>query len=413
MRIRFFSTFEPATSFYRDLLPSLAAAGLDVEVVMSRAEYRGGRPPLADALAGTGVEVTSVFSGVARPSSARQKVQAMVTYLLGAVARSAFGRGADVNVFFSTPPFFTGWGLALRALRRQPYLCIIQDVWPDVLIADGRLPAASWKAKALTRISRLIWRKADAVVVIGRCMQELVIAGGVDPRRVHVVANWAHSAIAGGVSPQGNDLHDNDIRRELGIEDRFVVAYSGNLGVSHSFTEILTVAGRFKETHPDVVFLFVGGGSRLAQVEGEKAKGELDNIRLLPFQPADRLGETLSAGDVQFISLRPGFEGVVVPSKAYGAMAAGRPLLYLGGPRGEIAREIEEHDLGTVVEPGDVAGLTMAIEAYMANPDVAARQGANAARVSRGPLGVDEALTAWRHVLLSVAARGRQRDARC
>jgi len=167
------------------------------------------------------------------------------------------------------------------------------------------------------------------------------------------------------------------------------------------------VAGQFKETHHDVVFLFVGGGSRLVQVEGEKAKGGLDNVALLPFQPAARLGQTLSAGDVQFISLRPGFEGVVVPSKAYGAMAAGRPLLYLGGPRGEIAREIEEHDLGTVVEPGDVAGLAKAIEEYMANPDVAARQGANAARVSRGPLGVDEALTAWRRVLLSVAARGR------
>ncbi|MDQ1427908.1 MAG: hypothetical protein QOK39_1384, partial [Acidimicrobiaceae bacterium] len=128
-----------------------------------------------------------------------------------------------------------------------------------------------------------------------------------------------------------------------------------------------------------------------------------DNVRLLPFQPAERLGHTLSAGDVQFISLRAGFEGIVVPSKAYGAMAAGRPLLYLGQAKGEIAREIVEGDLGTVVAPGDVAGLTAALERYLADPDLVARQGANARRASEGPLGVDHALTAWRKVLLAVA----------
>jgi colanic acid biosynthesis glycosyl transferase WcaI len=397
MKVRFFSTFEPATSFYRDLLPSLAAAGDDVEVVMSRAEYRGGRPLLATALAGTGVRVHRVRSGVAQPASSRQKVQAMITYLVGAVTRSAFGARADVNVFFSTPPFFAGWGFVLRALRGQPYLCIIQDVWPDVLIADGRLPAGGRAARTLTWLSRLIWRRADAVVVIGRCMAELVTAGGVDPARVHMIPNWAHSSVTDAVA-----VADNEIRRELGIEDRFVVLYSGNLGVSHSFDEILAVAAQFHETHPDVVFLFIGGGSRRGQVAGEK-EGGLDNVRLLPFQPAERLGQTLSAGDVQFISLRAGFEGIVVPSKAYGAMAAGRPLLYLGHASGEIAREIAEGDLGTVVAPGDVAGLTAALERYLAEPDLVARQGANARRASEGLLGADNALTAWRKVLRALA----------
>ena len=404
MKVRFFSTFEPATSFYRDLLPSLAAAGVEVEVVMSRAEYRGGRPPLAEALAATRVRVTQIRSGVALPTSPRQKVQAMVTYLVGAIWMSATGRGADVNVFFSTPPFFAGWGLALRLLRGQPYACIVQDVWPDVLIADGRLPPGGLLAKILTRASRVIWRQADAVVVIGRCMRDLVLAGRVDPARVHVVPNWAHSSVSEVVSRA-----DNELRQELGIGDRFVVLYSGNLGVSHSFDEILAVAELFRDTHPEVFFLFIGSGSRRGEVEGKKAGRELDNVALMPFQPATRLAHTLAAGDIQFISLRPGFEGVVVPSKAYGAMAAGRAVVYLGHSDGEIARVIKEFDMGTVVAPGDVAALARAIEGYLVDPSRVTRQGANAARASSGPLGVNRALASWLEVVQEVAGRTRYR----
>lgn len=395
IRLRFLSTFEPATSFYRDLLPFLAAAGAQVEVVLSSAEYRGGRPPLAEALQGTGVRVTTVPAGLSDPVSPTDKLRVMVSYLMGTVARTLVGRGADVNVFFSTPPLFAIWGITLRAIRRQRYVCIVQDVYPDVLVQDGALAEHSLIARAMRWLSRLIWRRADAVVVIGRCMRDLVAEGGVAIRSVVQINNWGHDAIGEPVA-----LADNELRAELGLGDHFVVLYSGNLGVSHSFDEIVEVIRRFEREDPKVRFVFIGTGSRHAEIAQARKRHGLRNIVLLPFQPAERLAHSLSLGDIHFISLRPGFEGVVVPSKAYGAMAAGRPIVYLGSPEGEIARSIAEHDIGIVVAPGDVDGLEKAIRSYRDDPDLVQRQGHRAAVVSRDELGAARAMRAWSDLLL-------------
>lgn len=394
-RLRFLSTFEPATSFYRDLLPFLAAAGAEVEVVLSRAEYRGGRPQLAEALQGTGVRVTTVSAGLTDPVSPTEKLRVMASYLMGTVTRTLVGRRADVNVFFSTPPLFAMWGMALRGIRRQRYVCIVQDVYPDVLVQDGALAEHSLIARAMRWLSRLIWRRADAVVVIGRCMRDLVVAGGVEAGRVLQINNWGHDAIGEPVA-----LEDNELRAELGLTGHFVVLYSGNQGLSHSFDEILEVVRRFECEDPGVRFVFIGAGSRQAEIAQARERHSLRNIVMLPFQPAERLAQSLGLGDIHFISLRSGFEGVVVPSKAYGAMAAGRPILYLGSPEGEIARSIAEHDIGTVVGPGDVDELERAIRAYRDDPELVHRQGQRAATVSRDELGAARALQAWSALLL-------------
>ena len=399
MRVRFVSTFEPATSFYRDLLPSLVAAGHDVELVVSGAEYREGRDSLG-ALRADGVVVTRVPSPVASPRGAVQKLAVMVAFVTGTMARTGVGRSADLNVFFSTPPFFAAWGMVLRLVRRQPYVCVVQDVYPDVLILDEKLRAGGAPGRALHRLSRLTWRRAAGVVVIGRCMAELVAAGGVPPERIHLIRNWGHSAVGRGVAPR-----DSELRHELKAGDKFVVLYSGNLGLSHSFDEILEAARRLRRSHPEVLFVFIGAGRRRREVEDAKQRDGLDNIVLLPFQPADRLAQTLSAGDVHFISLRTGFEGVVVPSKAYSALAAGRPLVYLGRVTGEIARTIDEHAVGTVVAPGDVDGLVGAIVGYAGDPSRTSAASDRAAELVRGELSAERSLAAWDTLLRSLCVR--------
>ncbi len=109
----------------------------------------------------------------------------------------------------------------------------------------------------------------------------------------------------------------------------------------------------FYTDNEDIRFLFVGGGTRMKEVERFVSANRLTNVLLKPYQPESELSRSLSVGDVHYVSLRPGFEGLVVPSKAYGAMAAGRPVIYQGDDKGEIARMVRNERIGLVVAPGN------------------------------------------------------------
>jgi glycosyltransferase involved in cell wall biosynthesis len=174
--------------------------------------------------------------------------------------------------------------------------------------------------------------------------------------------------------------------------------YSGNMGVAHRFDDILEVAGRLKDV-PEVVFVFVGGGTREGEIATFRERHGLSNIRLLPAQEREHLADSLGAADVHFVTLRSGFEGLVVPSKAYGVMAVGRPILYQGNPEGEIARMVERHGAGIVVPDADVDGLEAAVRRLLANPEEAAHLGDRARTVLVKEFGRAKGLLAYEEAL--------------
>jgi glycosyltransferase involved in cell wall biosynthesis len=174
--------------------------------------------------------------------------------------------------------------------------------------------------------------------------------------------------------------------------------YSGNMGVAHHFDDILEVARRRRDD-PRLVFAFIGDGMRRTEVEAFRERHRLENICLLPYQSADRLALSLGAGDVHFVSLREGFEGLVVPSKSYGIMAAARPILYQGGRSGEIAKMILEHGIGEVVAEGDADALERVIATLSDDPIRTARLGCRAREVLQRHYSRDAALDHYRRVL--------------
>ena len=141
------------------------------------------------------------------------------------------------------------------------------------------------------------------------------------------------------------------LREALGLADTFVAMYSGNLGLAHSFDEFLEAARRLRD-RPDIVFLFVGDGPRLAEVGAAKQAEGLDNIRLLDYFPREQLHASLSVADVHLISMRPEMTGIVVPGKLYGAMASGRPALFVGPEHCESADTIRQAELRPDGPPG-------------------------------------------------------------
>jgi colanic acid biosynthesis glycosyl transferase WcaI len=211
--------------------------------------------------------------------------------------------------------------------------------------------------------------------------------------RVRVIHNWS-PALAATAAP----APDNPCRRELGLRDEVVVAYSGNLGRAHRF-ESLLAAGEHLRDRRDLRFLIVGDGPQKAPVEAAARERGLANWSFLPLQPRERLADSLGAADVHVISLEPRLEGLIVPSKVYGVLAAGRPCIFIGAPDGEVAEILRRHDCGITVDPEDAVALVVAIEQLAGDPALRRRLGANARRASDAHFGAARALAQWREAL--------------
>lgn len=293
----------------------------------------------------------------------------------------------DVVVTMTDPPMLLVLGVLYKWLRGGRLVHWAQDLYPELAIELGVLSGRSPIAKMCRAISSFALRRHERVVALGRCMQERILQRGVDPERVRVIPNWAQGSKAGGDTEEeravgtltpdpspslgrargGSDSGAIDFRRRHGYEGKFVVMYSGNLGLAHCFESILAAAEQLQTVHPETVFLFVGSGPRLPWVQEEAKRLGLANVHFLPSQPLAELSASLKAADVHLVSMRENLSGLVVPSKAYGIFAAGRPCFFIGPKSSEVARLIVEHGCGEVFASYDTLGLVQCLVEWSAD----------------------------------------------
>jgi glycosyltransferase involved in cell wall biosynthesis len=225
-------------------------------------------------------------------------------------------------------------------------------------------------------------------------MAERLLKFGVDPQRVVVIPNWAYDKE---ISPINH--RDNPLRRQWGLDHKFVVGYSGNLGRVHEFETVLEAAGRLQNT-PDIVFLFIGGGHRLSELtQLIQARGLNDKFRFIPYQERKQLKYSLSVPDAHWLSLRPELEGFVVPSKFFGIAAAGRPVIAISAKDGEIPRLVRQHGCGEVIVPGNVDGLVETILCWSKDKNRVAELGSAARVMLDAHFTQAQALERWQHAL--------------
>lgn len=369
--VRLFNTFEPVTTLYRELIPRLAEKGVAVTVYASRAEYRAGRDLDAFVAGLPNVRIRRLANlGLHARHGTAAKGAIGVLYFLHACARTLFEPGTRRNVFLTQPPFIPALGLILKRLRGQPYCVILMDLQPQLAAAVGVMRRGSPAYRILHRVIRGAIRGADRVIVIGRCMAETVLREGVPEDRVRVVPNWADADRIRPVPRAANPL-----RRRMGWEDRFVAMYAGTLGYAQSMEDLVDAA---EGLSPDdgITTAIIGEGVRRRAIEARLADSAT-GPELHPFlHELFPLSEILSAADVHFVSLHPDVTGLAVPSKTYGILAAGRPYIFQGSERSEIARLAREHDVGIVVPPGDPDAVRAAIRSLAADPDRARAMGA-------------------------------------
>ena len=265
-------------------------------------------------------------------------------------------RRADYRslVITTNPPFVGVLGWAVSRVFRRPYLVIVYDVFPEFAISLGVVSRDSWLAELWRRTTRLILCGASVVVVIGRDMQALIEQKMPTAlhQRIVMIPNWSDERHVRPVPASANAF-----RRDHVGDGRFVVQYAGRLGDKHALEPLIDAARLLQDA--DVLFQFVGEGAKKPVLESLVEAHGLGNVQFLPYQPMDRLSEMLSASDLSVVCLERGHTGISVPSKAYGVLASGTPILGILDPAGEIGRMIAETGCGVLVEPdgGSIAKI--------------------------------------------------------
>ncbi len=330
----------------RDIAIGLRMAGFEVDVLCSEDQYT----PMADQTvqnpASFGIGIRRVPRILPGPVH-RFKFVRVIWFCCYAFPRLLLSRGVDLYMTLTNPPLIVPTVALVAALRRRPFIIVAQDLYPEALFASGLSSSASWSGRLLQRLFSWSYRRADHVVALGTFMRRRVLAKGVNSQRVHTISNWA----TGDIGTLGS--RNNRLRAEWGLGNHFVVLYSGNLGIVHEFETFLYGVKRAVEAGTDLLAVFIGGGVRLPEVRALVSHLDLnDRVLFKDFVPADVLPFSLAAADLALVTLRAGFEGVVVPSKLLGYMARGVPVLYVG-PDSDVAEMIRDADCGACCAPGD------------------------------------------------------------
>jgi glycosyltransferase involved in cell wall biosynthesis len=371
---RYFYPDHSATSqMLSDLAFALSDAGREVHVITSRLLYDDPKTNLPAEETIARIFVHRVWTSRFGRDSSIGRVFDYLTFYPSVFFRLLrILRAGDVAIAKTDPPLIsiTVW-IAAR-LRGSILVNWLQDLFPEVASAVGVRGVAGAVSWLLTALRDLTLKAAAANVVLGRLAADTLRERGIPDHRLRIIASWADGNAIRPLEPE-----DNPLRCEWGLTGKFVAGYSGNLGRVHEFDTIVGAAEAL-QSNSDIVFLFIGSGHRHEAVQAEAQRRRLSNIIFKPYQPRERLRHSITLPDVQLVSLLPALEGYIVPSKFYGALAAGRPVVFIGAPDGELAREIACCRCGTTVEPNDVAGLVAFLKELCERPTIAREMGRNA-----------------------------------
>lgn len=360
----------PTAQLATSLIEHRAAAGDDCTVVCGSGGYAAAidRRELSSA-----VKVRRVWSPHLVRSRIISRASTYTTYLLAALWTLIRMPRQDVVISMTTPPFVYLVAMVHKFRRRDVRIILwSMDVYPEVAERLRAVSPRNIVARLLRRLNAWALPKLDSVVVLDGAMADLVLEAGAPPERVHVIPNWERSDLYAGSVPA--PWHGY---QRLGLSDRFIVLYLGNVGLGH---DIDTVLGAAPELDADgVSFLFVGGGPRWAELE-EKSSG-IDNVIVHPYIDKEHTPSVLAGASASLIGLDERALGVMSPSKLHGSLGMGVPVVYVGPDGSNVSEAIDRYGCGIAVNNGDVAGLVSAIRKWRTDPqlrDEAAHQARHA-----------------------------------
>jgi glycosyltransferase involved in cell wall biosynthesis len=255
----------------------------------------------------------------------------------------------DAIVALSSPPMVGMLALRFKKLHRVPLVLWVHDIYPEIAEKLGTLKNP-FHRKWLYALARKIYVQSARIVVPGDDMKMNLEQRKEAAGKVQRIANWADLD-----EIQSLPVQENAFRKEQGWERNRVLMYSGNLGSAHEADTMLELIALLHADVPTLRFVLVGDTPRHQAFAGLAMKAGIHRITCFPSQSRARLGEILGAADAHLVSQKPEADGFLVPSKFYGVMAAGRPVIFVGSRTCELGRTVVESQLGITVLPGQAA----------------------------------------------------------
>lgn len=298
----------------------------------------------------------------------------MVKYakLTWTIYKEAKKAPTDVYYIYSSP-FFLGW-MGAKLVNIAPTVYNAQDLFPDTLIKIKGYGESNPLIKFFRMMERWVYRKNSRIITISEEMKRTIMSQKCPADKIDVIYNWADTEKLHHV-----ERYDNALMDELEIpKDKFIVSYAGDIGLFQGWPVIVEAAKKAHAVNPDIMFVIIGSGSYKAQLEKQVVEEGLDYILIRPLQPASRVAEIYSIGDLELVSIEPGLSKMALPSKTFVIMSAGSAILSLVDQSSDIARLIKKRDMGYTLEHGDSEKLKQTIlQAYM-NRSTLTQQGKNA-----------------------------------
>ncbi|HUE41993.1 MAG TPA: glycosyltransferase family 4 protein [Candidatus Sulfotelmatobacter sp.] len=298
----------------------------------------------------------------------RRRVFNYLSYVALSVPKSLL-EPCDVVLAMTDPPFEGIVGAFVAMLKRRPFIYNIRDMYPDMAVG-GSIVKPGLMACVWENLHRWALRRATRVMVLGEDMKSRIAAKGVAPARIDIVRDGAETA----PSPIAAPNFDADVIGAIRGDFRFVLVHAGNLGFYGAWETLLAAARELQ--NDGVGLVFVGDGAQRSRLQALAT--DSPNVRFLPFFPSSKVSSVLAAADAHVITIKRGLEGVVVPSKMYGILVAGRPIVAVAPRETDAATLGEREDFGCAADPDRPKEVVAAVRALLADPSRLAAMGASA-----------------------------------
>ncbi len=304
------------------------------------------------------------------------RIRYIIEYFINAFFAIFKADKPDIIFSISQPPILGGLlGVLGKVLRKAKFIYNIQDFNPEQIEAID-YSKNKFVINLMRKIDNFSCNKADKVVVVGRDMKETLVKRNkkFDINKCEVINNWIDEEK---IYPLDKDnVFVKSFIEKNGLEDKFIIMYSGNIGLYYDLENIIKIVPYFNK-YPDICFAFVGEGAKKKEIIEWCNRNNVTNVKFIPYQPKEEIIYSLNAADVHLVTNAKGIKGISVPSKIYGVMAVGKPILGILEKGSEARNLIKDSNCGICVEPGDYEGIKNKIEYLYLNKENIKQLGLN------------------------------------
>ncbi|MBV5262200.1 glycosyltransferase family 4 protein [Synechococcus moorigangaii CMS01] len=362
--------FAPTGQLIEELTRHLSQQGLDIDIFTGQPGYafRSMAAPKLEQIGA--IEVKRSRTAQLWPQRTRGKAVNGVLFLLRSVLHLAVRwRKTQLLLITTAPPFLPIIGYFINLIFRAPYICLLYDLYPDIAVELGVVRERHWIVGIWQELNRRAWRRSQGLIVLSPAMKQHIVQLCPEVEsKITVIHSWANPDLIVPLPKQ-----ENWFARQHELVQPFTVLYSGNMGRCHDIETLLEAVILLKDK--PIKFVCIGDGAKRQMLLEKIEQLGLTNLLLLPYQDKEVLPYSLTACDLSLVSVSPGMEKLVAPSKLYSALAAGRPIAVVCPPHSYLQELIQDANCGQAIANGDGQGLANFIRELAGDLNLAASMG--------------------------------------